>query len=364
MKKKKQTPSPDAGKVWIDLENSPHVPFFAPIIDELEKRGYSVLVTGRDCFQVADLTKLFNIDCKLVGHHSGKNKIAKLLGLCQRSLQLDLAVLGKKPRLALSHGSRSHLLASAILGIPHLMLFDYEHAKPMPLVQPDWAMVPEVISTEAVPFNADRVLKYPGIKEDVYVPRFKPDPSLRARLEIKAEDLLVTIRPPANEAHYHNPQSDELYHAVIDFLGAKPNTKVVLLPRNDKQAVAARNRWPGLFAAGKVQIPNEVLDGLNLIWHSDLVISGGGTMNREAAALGVPVYSIFRGKTGAVDRYLSENGRMVLLESVEDVRTKIVLARRSLPKSKTASSETLEFIVNTVVSLMESPHRRPSPRIQ
>jgi len=138
----------------------------------------------------------------------------------------------------------------------------------------------------------------------------------------------------------------------------------VLLPRNEKQAVAARNRWPELFAAGKVQIPNEVVDGLNLIWYSDLVISGGGTMNREAAALGVPVYSIFRGKTGAVDRYLSANGRMVLLESVEDVRTKIVLARRSFSKPAAASSDTLDFIVNTVVSLMESPQRRPSPKMQ
>lgn len=364
MKEKKQSHSPKAGKIWIDLENSPHVPFFAPIIDELENRGYSVVVTGRDCFQVAELTKLLEIDCKLVGHHNGKNKIAKLLGLCQRSLQLDLAILGERPKLALSHGSRSHLLASALLGIPHLMLFDYEHAKPMPLVRPNWIMIPDVISAGDVPFDGEIVLKYPGIKEDVYVPRFKPDLSLRARLGISNEDLLVTIRPPANEAHYHNPQSDELFHAVLDFLGTKPNTRIVLLPRDEKQAAFARQKWPELFAGSKVQIPKEVLDGLNLIWHSDLVISGGGTMNREAAALGVPVYSIFRGKSGAVDRYLAAKGRMVLIESAEDVRAKIVLARRPLSEPSTANSGTFECVMNTVLSLMEAPNRRPSSGVQ
>lgn len=364
MGEKNQLHSRKAGKIWIDLENSPHVPFFAPIIEELKKRGYSVLVTGRDCFQVADLTKLLEIDCKLVGHHSGKNKIAKLLGLCQRSLQLDLAVLGEKPRLALSHGSRSHLLASTLLGIPHLMLFDYEHAKPMPFVRPDWVMIPEVISTSDIPFDEEHVLKYPGIKEDVYVPRFRPDSSLRSRLGIGEEELLITIRPPANEAHYHNPQSDVLFHAVIDFLGARSNIKVVLLPRNEQQAAFARQMWPNLFASGTMQIPKEILDGLNLIWHSDFVISGGGTMNREAAALGVPVYSIFRGKSGAVDRYLATKGRMILLESVEDVRSKIVLARRQPSAPGTANLKTFDFVMNTVLSLMEAPNRRPSSKIQ
>jgi hypothetical protein len=273
-------------------------------------------------------------------------------------------MLGERPKLALSHGSRSHLLASTLLGIPHLMLFDYEHAKPMPFVRPDWVMIPEVIATSDIPFNQDRILKYPGIKEDVYVPRFKPDSRLRSRLGIGEEELLVTIRPPANEAHYHNPQSDELFHAVMDLLGTRPNIKVVLLPRNEQQAAFARQKWPELFASGTIQIPKEVLDGLNLIWHSDLVISGGGTMNREAAALGVPVYSIFRGKTGAVDRYLAAKGRMVLIESVEDVRAKIVLARRPLSAPSTSNSATFECVMNTVLSLMESPNRRPLPRIQ
>jgi predicted glycosyltransferase len=142
--------------------------------------------------------------------------------------------------------------------------------------------------------------------------------------------LLVTIRPPATEAHYHNPESELLFEATIDFLGQHENTRMVILPRNEvKQTAWVKSNWSTLCESRKIIIPEHVVDGLNLIWHSDLVISGGGTMNREAAALGVPVYSIFRGKIGAVDRYLSNNGRLVLLTSVEDVRTKILLNKRS-----------------------------------
>ena len=111
-------------------------------------------------------------------------------------------------------------------------------------------------------------------------------------------------------------------------LAGTPDTKIILLPRNEKQEAAIRHAWPDLFANGKMRVPSAVVDGLNLIWHSDLVISGGGTMNREAAALGVPVYSIFRGHIGAVDRHLTSAGRLVLIESVEDVRRKIVVHRR------------------------------------
>ena len=105
---------------------------------------------------------------------------------------------------------------------------------------------------------------------------------------------------------------------------------------------------------GKIIIPEKVVDGLNLIWNSDLVISGGGTMNREAAALGVPVYSIFRGKIGAVDRYLSENGRLTLIKNIEDIRTKITLVKREqqlAPKQKNNSA--LKSIVDGVISVIE-----------
>ena len=125
----------------------------------------------------------------------------------------------------------------------------------------------------------------------------------------------MTIRPPATEAHYHNPESEKLLMAVFELLAAHPEVKIVLLPRTRRQEMELRDARPEFFAAGRIVVPTHAVNGLNLIWYSDVVISGGGTMNREAAALGIPVYSLFRGTMGAVDKYLAETGKLVLLES-------------------------------------------------
>src|ERR1039458_4176378 len=300
-----KTPPDGSGEIWIDLHNSPHVPFFAPIIEELERSGHSILLTARDCFQVCELADLLNLSYRRVGRHYGKNPIWKLAGLCWRSLQLIPVVLRDKPVLAVSHGSRSQLLLANLLRIPSVTIADYEFARMWMLVHPTWVITPEIIPDSTIHARKEHILKYPGIKEDVYVPRFKPDSTILASLGLeRSTDLIVVIRPPATEAHYHRPETDVLFTEVLSFLGNKRQVKMILLPRNEHQAADIRSKWGALFASGRILIPSRVTDGLNLIWHSDLVISGGGTMNREAAALGVPVYSIFRGEIGAVDRYL------------------------------------------------------------
>jgi predicted glycosyltransferase len=313
------------------------------------------MLTARDCFQVRELAERFQLNYRLIGRHFGKNKIRKLAGLGWRALQLMPTVVKEKPDLAVSHGSRSQLIVSTSLGIPSLTIGDYEFATSSVFIYPTWLMCPEVIPAAACPRSRNQILKYPGIKEDVYVPRFIPDPAIRSELGLRPDDLIVTLRPPANEAHYHTPKSDELFDAAVDFLSRKPAVKLVAIPRNDKQAATLRQKWPALFANGQMRIPAHVVDGLNLIWYSDLVISGGGTMNREAAALGVPVYSVFRGKIGAVDHYLSTKGRLVLLETVEDVQTKISVARRKRPeKPENSTRAALASIVGQIVGIMES----------
>jgi len=314
-------------KIWIDLDNSPHVPFFKPIIEDLHQNGYSTLLTARDCFQVCGLADLMKLDYKKIGRHYGKNVLMKVAGLLIRSSQLMPSVLNEKPDIAVSHGSRSQVLISSLLNIPTVVIADYEYTQTV--ARPTYVIVPEMIPDSSVKGYTKAVLKYPGIKEDVYVPDFKPDPSILQDLGIQEDELLVTIRPPATEAHYHNPESERLFEETLNFLGEQENVRMVILPRNEKKQTAwVKSNWSALCDSRKIIIPEHVVDGLNLIWHSDLVISGGGTMNREAAALEVPVYSIFRGKIGAVDRYLSENGRLVLLETVEDVRKKIILNKR------------------------------------
>lgn len=339
-------------RIWIDFDNSPHVPFFAPIIDELRKRGYEVALSARDAYQVFDLADRMGFRYAKIGRHYGKHKVFKVLGTVLRTLQLIPFALRNKPDLAVSHGSRGQIIVCSLLGIPSLGIMDYEFARSVAILSPKWLMVPDVIPDSALAIERAHILKYPGIKEDVYAPQFAPDPSIIAELSLKPGTLVVTLRPPATEAHYHNPEGEALYEAAVLYLAEQPNVAVVLLPRNVRQAEAARKRWSSLLADGKMVIPEHAVDGLNLIWHSDLVISGGGTMNREAAALGVPVYSIFRGPIGAVDRYLSDHKRLIMVESVDEIRTKIKLCRRERPAERCHQHNgTLSKIVTEIIGL-------------
>lgn len=312
-------------------------------------------LTARDCFQVCGLADLLNLHYKRIGRHYGKNKVLKVAGLVIRATELAPTVLSEKPVFALSHGSRSQLLLSSILGIPSCMIGDYEYSQELVLIKPTWVILPEMIPDNAIKLPVERVRRYRGIKEDVYVPNFRPDPKILRLLGLREENLVVTIRPPATEAHYHNPQSEVLFESVVEFLGQKPKIRMVILPRNEKQAASLKKISPKWCANGKIIIPNHVVDGLNLIWYSDLVISGGGTMNREAAALGVPVYSIFRGKIGGVDRYLSDTGRLTLIEDAEDVCNKIVLAHRNRPpRPKSPNSPALRHIVDHIEKMLKN----------
>lgn len=349
-------------KVWIDLENSPHVPFFGPIIKELEDRGCEVVLTARDCFQVCELADLAGLKYRKIGHHYGKHSVAKLLGLGIRVLQMTPFVLRERPAISVCHGSRSLLVLSAMLGIPSINIADYEHADHrltiwLGSVHKKWIMTPEVVPPDIFEkhgMRKDHILHYPGIKEDVYTPFFEPDPSLRDTLGLKSSDIVVTIRPPATEAHYHNPESEKLLMAVFNLLGAHPEVKTILLPRTHRQEAELRDATPDLFAAERIVVPKHAVDGLDLIWYSDLVISGGGTMNREAAALGIPVYSLFRGTMGAVDKHLAETGKLVLLESEQDVREKLkFVPRNKISTSKPRQRETLEAVVNHISAVME-----------
>jgi predicted glycosyltransferase len=341
-------------KIWIDLDNTPHVPFFLPIIEGLEKRGYQVFLTARDSYQVCELLRLHRLSCQVVGRHYGKNWILKLLGTAFRAVQLLPLAIKERPGLAVSHGSRAQVIVASLLGIPSVMMFDYEYTNMTRFLYPDWVFVPDVIPEERVQQKPDHVLRYHGLKEDVYVPRFKPDPNVRNLLGVRPDELIVTVRPPASEAHYHNPEGEQFLAETLRYLLDQPGARVVMLPRNEHQAAVLRSCWIRAIDEGRIIIPEHAVDGLNLIWNSDLVISGGGTMNREAAALGVPVFSIFRGHMGAVDRYLAKTGRLTLIEKVEDIRTKIVLERRKPALWGSANhSAVLDCIVDAINSIAE-----------
>lgn len=347
--------------VWIDMDNSPHVPFFLPIIKELERRGARVVLTARDCFQVCELADMAGLQYRKVGHHYGKSRVAKVLGLAVRVAQLAPFAFHERPVISISHGSRSLIVLSALLRIPTITIVDYEHAdfrmmRWLGSRKKNWILTPEVISPDSFAkygILRSHVLQYPGIKEDVYVPFFRPDPSIRDVLRLSDNETVVTLRPPATEAHYHNPESEKLLEQVMMLLKEHGETRTILLPRTPKQEGELREAYPELFATGRIVVPDHAVNGLDLIWFSDVVISGGGTMNREAAALGVPVYSLFRGKLGAVDHYLAATGKLTLLQSPSDVRERLKLVRRDKAgSSKLNDATSLNAVVGRVCDVL------------
>lgn len=349
-------------RIWIDLDNTPHVPFFIPIIRELERRDHQVILTARDAFQVCELADEKGIQYTKIGHHYGKNPTKKIFGLLWRSLQLLPFCIRQRPVLALSHGSRSQTLLFNLLRLPTVDINDYEHAQTIPLARPRWLITPNAVAANWPKSFGNRIRYYRGIKEDVYVPEFKPNPSLMEELGLRHDEIVITVRPPANEAHYYNPESAVLFLELMSRICKTQGVRAVLLPRHHIQEHALRADYPEWFKDGKTVVPPKAVDGLDLIWHSDLVVSGGGTMNREAAALGVPVYSIFRGKTGAVDRKLEQEGRLTLIRSAEEVWTRIPFTRRDKGRPPNNSPRpALDDIVNYIEEIIRlervGPHR-------
>lgn len=305
------------------------MPFFAPIVASLRARGQPVILTARDGFQVRELADQAGLDCTFLGHHPGAGRVRKVLSYLVRGARLLPTALRHRPVLGVSHGARSQIMACRLAGIPSVELMDYEHAVTPPLARPDWEIIPRAIEAAGFVRRARRgVLTYSGLKEDVYADGFVPDRTILRDLSLEGATFIATVRPPATEAHYHNAESEELLDVVMAHLLSHDGARVVLLPRNSRQGDVLRTARPGWFVQNRTTIPTAPVNGLNLIWHSDVVVSGGGTMNREAAALDVPVFSIFRGPIGAIDKHLAAEGRLTLIACPAEVPALLRLRRR------------------------------------
>ena len=300
-------------KVWIDLTNSPHVVVMRPIIDDLRKRGHDVQVTARDFAQTLGLLERLGIEHTPIGRHRGAGLRAKAAGLAARSLALARWARGRGFELALGHGSNDVTVAAALLRIPCATTFDYEWATVQHNVNCRLArsvVVPDAIPPERLYRYGARgkIHAYPGLKEEYYLADFEPDPAVLQELGLDPAAPLAVVRTPPDVSLYHRFQND-LFGGVIDRLRG---SQTVVLPRTAEQRT-------GLLEGGGLIIPAKAVDAQSLIAYADLVVSGGGTMNREAVALGTPVYTVFEGKLGAVDERLIAEGRLLRLHDAEEV---------------------------------------------
>jgi uncharacterized protein len=301
-------------RVWVDLTNSPHVLVMAPVIERLQAAGHEVDVTARDFAQTLGLCERFGIDHVTIGAHRGSSLTAKAGGLFERSLALTRYARHRRFDLALGHGSNDITVAAAVLRIPCSTMFDYEWAVVQHQVNCRLAqtvVVPDVIPVERLArYGAARKIRaYPGLKEEYYLADFEPDPSVLGQLGLDPARPIAVVRTPPVVSLYHRFEND-LFTAVLERLRG---SQAVVLPRTDAQ------RQELARAAGLI-VPEDAIDAQSLIAYADLVVSAGGTMNREAVALGTPVFTVFEGRLGAVDERLLASGAMRRLTSADQVQ--------------------------------------------
>ena len=326
--------------IWIDLANSPHVPFFAALVGEFRARGHEVEVTAREFAQTVELAERSGLRPTVIGGHGGRELKGKAGNLFGRARALRSWARGRGFDLAVSHNSYSQIVAARALRVPPVTLMDYEH---QPANHLAFRLASRVVVPRAFPDDALRrfgarerkVRRYDGFKEDVYLADWQPRAgaieSLLGSLGVSERDVLVVVRPPARDALYHR-FDNELFDALLEHLFAHGDARIVLLARSDAQ----REEFDARHRSEQVIMPRSALDGATLIAAADLVASAGGTMNREAAALGVPAATVYAGEWAAVDAELVREGRLRRIRALEDIRALPVVkkvaasARRAL----------------------------------
>jgi predicted glycosyltransferase len=301
-------------RIWVDLTNSPHVLVMRPVIETLRANGHEVEVTARDFAQTLELCERFGIAHTAIGRHRGGRIGAKALGLAARSAALTRWARGRRFDRAMGHGSNDVMVAAALLRIPSATTFDYEWATVQHNV--NCRLAADVVVPDAIPperlyrYGArGKIRGYPGLKEEYYLADFEPDRAILDELRLDPAKPIAVVRTPPEVSLYHRFEND-LFAGVLDRLA---DQQTVVLPRTADQRSE-------LWRTGRFIVPERAIDAQSLVAYADVVVSAGGTMNREAVALGTPVYTVFEGRLGAVDERLIAEGRLRRLASPEELQ--------------------------------------------
>src|SRR4051812_8063910 len=297
-------------KVWVDMTASAHVLVFRPLIRLLRERGDEVEITARDYAQTLQLLELHGLEATVTGQHGGRSRLGKARSLFSRLGALRRWARPREFDLALAHGSHELTLSARRLGVPSATTHDYEFATlqhQLGMRAATRVVVPESIPPERIArFGVvpPKLQRYPGLKEEYSPADFEPDEGVLDALGVDRTRVLVVLRPPPDVSLYHR-HSNPLFPQTLDYLGAHPEVQAVVLPRTDEQRA-----FVGTLDLPSMIVPERAVDAQSLIALADVVVSAGGTMNREAAALGVPVYTTYGGRLGGVDEQLIREGRL------------------------------------------------------
>jgi len=334
-------------KIWFDADNAPHVLVMKPLAEELTKQGHEVRFTARDRANTCQLLDLYGFNYVKVGGPYGKSTFSKATGTIKRAFQLKKAMKHWKADVSFGHGSRSLPIASKMLGIPSITMYDYEWVNPTifnkfcsKILLPD-AITPERCKEAGI--DLSKVHFFPGFKENLYLNDVKPDPGIALELGLKQDKKKVLLRPPATTAHYHNPEAETILQEILSKLLNDPDVQLVWIPRtpDQNQLVAGTHQ-------AEVIIPEKVYPGPQLILAMNMVIGGGGTMTREAAILGVQSVSFFRGRAGQVDAALEKAGTLCFLFSAQDA-SELDLDRPRLKETGSKEQNTVREVIRRII---------------
>lgn len=339
--------------VWIDLDNSPHVPLFQPVIKQLMMQNVKLCVTARDFAQTKALLDFWKLDYTLIGKHGGKAKLKKIVNLFVRTGQLISHIKKNKLKidLAVSHGSRTQLVACKLLGIKSVLMLDYEYTeKHIFNSLSTWLLMPEYIPTkllDSLGFTTSKIITYPGFKEELYIPNFAPLANFRQNvLGIDDDSILLTLRPSAMVGNYHDSRSEKIILELIKKAISTPNTKILIVSRTKED----KNYLTKHFG-NKISFLEKAVDGLQLIWASDLFVSGGGTMNREAALMQVPVYSIFTGQKPYLDEYLASQNKLIFIDELDKLSSCEIKKRQITSIFEYKNKNLATWVANRIIEL-------------
>jgi uncharacterized protein len=301
-------------KVWIDMTAGAHVLVFRPLVELLRARGDEVSITSREYGQTLQLLELHGLRADaVIGRHAGRSATRKAMTMATRLRALHRWAKPRRFDLALAHGSHELTLTARRLGIPSATTFDYEFAwlqHQLGCRAATKVVVPAAIPPERLAVygaKPPKLLRYAGLKEEYYLSDFEPDRRALDAWGLDPTRVLVVLRPPPDVSLYHR-HANPLFPETLSRLGGRDDVHAIVIPRTDEQREYVRS-----LALPSVIVPDRAVDAQSLIALADLVVSAGGTMNREAVALGVPVYTTFGGRLGGVDEELMREGRLVQL---------------------------------------------------
>lgn len=335
-------------KIWYDITNTPQVHFVLAIKEALHKRqGHESIITTREFSETTRLLSQKTLEpFKVIGTHKGKSKLRKVGGVFSRFFDAYNSAPGFD--VSLSCGSESAIWTSFLKRRKSIAFGDNDLAKQWlygPFVNK--AFFPRAIDASILikqGISKSRLYQYDGFKEDIYIADYVPDGGFMSQFPF---ENYVVVRPENLQANYINNDSEKTITPVLLSALSASGYNILYMPRYDVDRA---------YADGikNVFVPDSPLNGLDVCYYADAVLTGAGTFAREAACLGVPSFSFFAGKSLlAVDKLLIKEGKMFFSRDVNELMSKLKSTNRTevdLNRSKAVQDEVITKLKEVIES--------------